>query len=285
MSVYSFCPNQIKSDLKKIKLKNKGDKQDILEVKKLWTNWISKFSGCEKKKKWAVCNGIHDALITQIAYRSAGTRNFYRFNRDYGFYSVILEPYGGIPIDHEQISQISEMSYVVVSQPNHEGKITHWFPELVKHCKNNGSKIFLDCAFYGTTTDSLDTSDPVFDAVAFSLSKNFLLGGFRSGCVWGDDLSPTLTIPIDYQFKYNYFNSPAVELAKIILPKYHPGYITDVAKLIQTRYCLENGLTPCDIWMFALQDGKRICITDFIRDEIQHKLDEVHGLTGFGKLE
>lgn len=275
MSVYSFCPTQIRSDIEKITIKNKGVRGDISEVRDLWTNWIKHFSGCETKSSWAVCNGIHDALVNQVSYRSQHFQNFYRFNTDYRFYEAILEPYDCISISPLDIISIKPSSYVVVSQPNHEGRISKWFPQLIEHCRSNGSKIFLDCAFYGTTLDDLSTSDPVFDAVAFSLSKNFLLGGFRSGCVWGDELAPTLTIPIDHHFSYNYFNSPAVEVAKIVLPKYHARYITNVAKPIQIRYCRENGLIPCDIWMLATGPNGLICITDDIRDNVQHGLDKL----------
>ena len=48
------------------------------------------------------------------------------------------------------------------------------------------TKIFLDCAFFGTTLDRMNVYDEVFDCVAFSLSKCFLLGGFRAGIVFGD---------------------------------------------------------------------------------------------------
>lgn len=274
MSVWSFCPSQLKDRLDKIVVKNKGDQQDLVEYKRLWVDWIKNFNGCETKNQWAVSNGIHDAIINQVAYRSKTVETFYSFDTDYKFYNVILNPYNHKVISSKNINEIKSNSYVIVSQPNHEGGITPWFEPLKEHCKANNSKIFLDCAFFGTTIDTLDTSDTVFDAVAFSLSKNFLLAGFRAGIVFGDDLSPTLTIPINEHFSYNYYNCQATECAKAILPNFNATYITRYAKKHQLEYCKKHNLIPTDIWMWAFdKDNNKICITDFIKHEIQKDLD------------
>lgn len=274
MSVWSFCPTQIQKELSRIEIKNKGDFYDLIDYSILWRNWIKDFKGCETKKEWAVCNGIHDAIINQISYKSKYVETFYIFETDYKFYPVMLQPYNHKIISPSDIDSIKSNSYVIVSQPNHEGNITPWFESLKSHCRKNNTKIFLDCAFYGTTLDTLDTSDSVFDAVAFSLSKNFLLAGWRSGIVFGDDLAKTLTVPISTHYNYNYFNLPAVRCATTILSKFKPTYITQYAKKHQLEYCLKNNLTPADIWMWAFdKNNDKICITDFIKDKIQKDLD------------
>ena len=276
MSVWSFCPPQIINKIKEINIKNKGKLSDLIEYRKLWVDWIKDFSGCENKKQWAVSNGIHDAITNQVAYKSKLIDTFYIFETDYKFYNVILKPYTYKLITPSSIDSIKENSYIIVSQPNHEGKITDWFDPLKEQCRKTNSKIFLDCAFYGTTLgDSIDTSDTVFDAVAFSLSKNFSLGGWRVGIVFSDDLAPSLTVPIDYYFEYNYFNIAAVECGKIVLSNFKANYITRVAKPIQLEYCKENNLSPADIWMWAFdQSGKKICITSSIQDRIQIELNK-----------
>ena len=271
MTVYSFCPTQIRNELEKVKIKNKGDFNDLVQYKESWVNWIYRFSGAEKKKHWAITNGIHDAITHQISHVYQKFNQIYWFNSDYRFYKVLVKCYNNKGID--LIDEILPNSYVLVSQPNHEGKVTDWFPDLIKHCENNGSKIFLDCAFYGTTLDSLDTSLEVFDAVAFSLSKNFLLGGARAGIVFSNDLPLSLTVPIQEPLGYSYFNSAACQIANHILPKFKPTYITEVAKPIQERYCIDNNLQPADIWMWAFNGNDKICITDKIRDLIQQELD------------
>jgi aspartate/methionine/tyrosine aminotransferase len=114
----------------------------------------------------------------------------------------------------------------------------------------------------------------VFDAVAFSLSKSFMLAGLRAGIVFGDNLSQTLTMPISASYGYNYFNCQAVEGAKVILSNFKPTYITEHAKKYQHKYCLENDLVPADIWMWGFnKNNHKICITDFIKDDIQKELD------------
>jgi len=279
MTVWSFCPNQIKDTLSRVEYKNKGDYTDLVTYRTLWTNWIHDFSGCQLKKQWAISNGIHDAIVNQIGYKHSTINKFYAFNTDYKFYPVILRPYKHEIISPSQIKLIEPNSYVLVSQPNHEGKITDWFYNLVEHCQFTKTSIFLDCAFYGTTFDKLDTSDSVFDAVAFSLSKNFLLAGLRAGIVYGDELSPTLTIPINRQFSYNYFNSNAVMAANAILPKFKHTYITEFAKPRQIEFCCKNDLIPADIWMWAFNKaGDKICITDHIKNDIQTDLNLTHVL-------
>jgi len=274
MSVWSFCPTQILTKLSEIKITNKGNGYDLIKYKSLWINWIKHFKGCEYKKEWAICNGIHDAIVNQIAYRSTSIDVFYVFDTDYQFYPVILKPYNHRVISPSDIGTMRPNSYVIISQPNHEGNITPWFNNLKYYCQKNNIKIFLDCAFYGTTFDTLDTFDPVFDAVAFSLSKNFLLAGWRSGIVFGDDLAKTLTIPISIKYDYNYFNIAAVECAKVVLPNFKPTYITQYAKKHQLEYCLENNLTPADIWMLAFdKNQQKVCITDFLKEKIQSDLD------------
>ena len=89
MSVWSFCPRQIQETLFKINIKNKGDARDIVEYRSLWVNWIKDFKGCESKRQWAISNGIHDAIINQVAYRSRRVDTFYIFENDYKFYHSI----------------------------------------------------------------------------------------------------------------------------------------------------------------------------------------------------
>ena len=275
MTAWSFCPDQIKQAINKINLKNKGDQNDLKIYRDLWLSWTEDFGGSEKYKQWAICNGIHDALIQQIAYRSKTVNAFYIFKTDYRFYPVILEPYNFIEIEEDLIDTILPNSYVIVSQPNHEGGITPWFEKLINHCKKVNTKIFLDCAFFGTTLDRINVYNEVFDCVAFSLSKNFMLGGFRAGIVFGDDLSKTLTVPIDHWYSYSYYNSCAVQLAKRILTKFKATYVTEVAKPIQEEHCRTVGLKPCDIWMMGKNDnGERINLVDKLQDYIQYELDK-----------
>ena len=273
MTVWSFCPKPIKDELSKIDLVNKGSSTDVSLYKKHWTNWIKNFSGCENKKEWAMCNGIQEALTHQCAHVHSKYDQFYYFDTDYKFYYSILDPYKNYCISPTDIDNILPNSYILVSQPNHEGGITDWFDNLINHCIKNNSKIFLDCAFFGCTLDKIDTSLDVFDAVAFSLSKNFLMAGFRAGIVFSDSLPQTLTLPIGQHYSYNYFNTTASEVVKTILPKFHATYITEIAKPLQEKYCKDNNLKPADIWMWAFDsEGEKICITDYIKDSIEQQL-------------
>jgi aspartate/methionine/tyrosine aminotransferase len=274
MTVWSFCPTQIKNELTKVQVRNKGDQEDLRQYRAAWVDWIKNFSGAETKKQWAVTNGIHDAIANQLTHVHKKFDKVYWFDSDYQFYRCLVDSYNYERIPSNRLDLIQPNSYVIVSQPNHEGCITPWFTDLIDKCQSNGSKIFLDCAFYGCTFDKLDTSLEVFDAVAFSLSKNFLLGGVRAGIVFSDSLPNSLTVPIGEHFGYSYYNILAVEVAKHILPKFDANYVARAAKPIQEEYCRENNLSPADIWMWAFDSNcVKICITDYICNDIQWKLD------------
>ena len=81
--------------------------------------------------------------------------------------------------------------------------------------------------------------------------------------------------PIDYWYNYSYYNSCAVQLAKIIMNKFSATYITEVAKPIQEKYCMDVGLEPCDIWMMGINEqGERINLVDKLQPLIQNELDK-----------
>ena len=275
-AVHSFCPTQIRRTLDDLEFRNKGTQTELDDYRTNWLNWTSRFDGVDKFSDWAVSNGIHDAVVNQVAYRSETVNKFYHFEGDYKFYNAMLAPYTHERIHHADLETIEENSYVVVSQPNHSGSISTWFPELKKHCEKTNSKIFLDCAFYGTSLETMSVYEPVIDCVAFSLSKNFLLAGSRAGVIFGNDLSPVLTIPISKLFSYNYYNINAVTIANAVLPKFGPLYITAPAKMIQEEYVNAHpGYTATEVWMWVIDDkGNKVCITDEIQDAIQSILDK-----------
>ena len=273
-SVHSFCPIQVREVLDRLHIKNKGSQTELDDYYANWLNWTSRFRGVDKFNEWAFCNGIHDALVNQIAYRSKTVNKFYYFEDDYLFYTALLSPYTSECIHHADLETIEENSYIIVSQPNHTGSISTWFPELKKQCEKTNSKIFLDCAFYGTSLEVMDVEDSVIDCTAFSLSKSFLLGGIRAGILFGNDIAPSLTIPIS--MNYNYYNINAVTVANAILPAFGPLYVTAPAKMIQEEYVNDHpGYTALEIWMWVLDDkGNKICITDEIQNAIQIELDK-----------
>ena len=275
-AVHSFCPTQVRKTLDALEFKNKGTQTELDEYRTNWLNWTHRFSGTEKFTEWAVCNGIHDAIVNQVAYRSNTVNKFYYFADDYLFYTAMLAPYNSECISANELDTIEDNSYIMISQPNHSGSISKWFPELKKKCEETNSKIFLDGAFYGTSLETMSVYEPVIDCVAYSLSKNFLLAGIRAGVLFGNDLAPALTIPISKLFSYNYYNINAVTVANAILPKFGPLYITEHGKKLQEEYVKNHpGYTALEIWMWVLDDnGNKICITDELQDDIQSVLDK-----------
>jgi hypothetical protein len=275
-SVHSFCPPQIRKTLDDLKFRNKGTQTELDEYRTNWLTWTSRFSGTEKFTEWAVCTGIHDAIVHQVAYRASTVNKFYYFADDYLFYTALLAPYNSECISADELDTIEDNSYIMISQPNHSGSISKWFPELKKKCEETNSKIFLDCAFYGTSLETMSVCEPVIDCVAYSLSKNFLLAGIRAGVLFGNDLAPSLTIPISKMFNYNYYNINAVTVANAILPKFGPLYLTEHGKKLQEEYVQNHpGYTALEIWMWVLdENGNKICITDELQDDIQSILDK-----------
>jgi len=275
-AVHCFCPRQVRKVLDDLKFKNKGTQVELEEYRTNWINWTSRFTGVDKFSDWAICNGIHDAIVNQVAYRSKTVNKFYYFEDDYRFYESLLSPYTAECVHHADLDTIEENSYIIVSQPNHTGSISTWFPKLKKQCKKTNSKIFLDCAFYGTSLETMNVEDSVIDCTAFSLSKSFLLGGIRAGILFGNDLAPSLTIPISKLMNYIYYNINAVTVANAILPKFGPLYITEHGKKLQEEYVKNHPeYTALEIWMWVLDEkGNKICITDELESDIQSLLNQ-----------
>ena len=275
-AVHCFCPRQVRKVLDSLHIKNKGSADELDDYYSNWINWTSRFRGTNEFSQWAVSNGIHDAIVNQVAYRSKTVNKFYYFEDDYKFYKTLLSPYTSECIHHADLDTIEENSYIIVSQPNHTGSISTWFSELKTKCEQTNSKIFLDCAFYGTSLETMSVYEPEIDCVAFSLSKTFLLGGIRAGIIFGNDLAPSLTIPISKLMNYNYYNINAVTVANAILPKFGPLYVTAPAKMLQEEYVNNHpGYTALEIWMWVLdENGNKICITDEIQSGIQAELDK-----------
>ena len=142
MTAWSFCPTQVQDVLSNVKLKNKGTQQDVEEYKRLWLNWTQDFYGPEYFKEWAICNGIHDALVQQIVHNK--DRHFYTFTGDYLFYPVLLQHYQHTVVSWEEIDIIPPDSYIIVSQPNHIGALVPYWDHLTSHCEKYNIKTFLD---------------------------------------------------------------------------------------------------------------------------------------------
>lgn len=244
--------------------------------------WIScgpslDWSGCEHKSMWAMCNGIHDALVQQISYRSPKVARFVTFRDDYRYYSTLLSGKSHVELYWNDIGRIERGDYVIVSWPNHHGILDNGLAELVERCSKVGAGIFLDCAFYGTVGNGIvDTSDPVFDAVAFSVSKAFQLGGLRAGMVWGNDLAPSLTVPM--RSEYSVYNAASAVAAAAVLRQFPADTLPRICYPLQESWCTDHGFDPADVCFFALGrssdyagmyrkggDYIRICISEHLQ--------------------
>jgi hypothetical protein len=287
-TVFSITPPAVRTILAAYETKNKAPGQEPLnEYRDAWLRWLSfkptlNFSGCERKQKWAPCNGIHDALVNQLAHKAYQFNQVVCFTDDYLFYQVLYRPYRNFLARWDQLDLIPANSYVIVSWPNHRGMLNDDLNRLISHCQATNSKIFLDCAFYGTVNNGIcDTSLDVFDAVAFSLSKALHCGGLRSGIVFGDELAPALTVPVSQHYDYNYYNINAVQCGTEILNATVPDFVPRWFGPLQQTWCRENGCTPADVVLFGLDyfpeykplwrqgsDNLRICLTDYYQTKV-----------------
>ena len=210
-------------------------------------NW----SGCDLKRQWAYCNGIHDALIQQVNHRHGEGVTFVHFEDDYRYYANILRNYKHVTLRWDQLDQLPRNAYVVVSWPNHSGMVDDRLARLITRCRALEGRIFLDCAFWGTVAQgTCDTGTDVFDAVAFSVSKCFHVPGLRAGIVFGDDLAPTLTVPM--QGDYNLYNISSAKVATKLLQRFPADWLPDTCVKLQHKWCKRHGWEPADICLFAI---------------------------------
>lgn len=240
-----------------------------------WKDWLTKRGVKLPNTDGVFCNGIHDALIQQIAFK--GSSRFVTFNNDYKFYRTILGEHSSIPAD--RFEWILPDSYVIVSQPSHIDGISTWFPAMLNHCLKVNSKVFVDGAFIGTTFGELDLTHTAIDAISFSLSKAYGVGSLRAGIVFGKELAPTLTTPLKPQF--NYYNFTSATHAIKLLTDLNIDFFLNQFKLAQKDVCEILNIEPMDMWMMATTTDEsfrkygrdtsnpiRICITECISELI-----------------
>jgi hypothetical protein len=286
-SVWSIRHPEVIAVLDRLRVVNKLDWHRVEDIKHLyrevWLDWIDEsaglsFAGCDAKQQWAAVNGIHEALVHQLAYVRRRVRDVITFAGDYAFYRDIV-PDGRV-ITPAEIETIGRDDYVIVSVPNHEGGIPLWFDGLVAAAERVGFKIFLDCAFFGTIGEGVvDTSRACFDVVGFSLSKAFLCSGLRIGVAFGDDLAPTLTRPMEAA--YNYLNANGVNAVLALLPRFSARFIPEACRAAQERICRRNAIEPCPIVLLgkshdvaltpyfrAGTDYARFCLTPLLEREL-----------------
>ena len=243
--------------------------------------WISHsstldWSGCGQKQQWAMTNGIHDALIQQVAHAHRKHSTLVAFKDDYSYYQHILSPYSHAILTWEQLDHMPTGAYVLVSWPNHRGVLDQSLDKLIEICRSRNCRIFLDCAFYGTiAAGRCDTSDPVFDAVAFSVSKAFQASSLRAGLIWGDDLAATLTVPMRQESLV--YNANSARTAAMLLQSFAADWVPSRYVPLQQEWCAQHGLVAADICMFALDSNTahaalrrgggnhvRICLSNWI---------------------
>jgi hypothetical protein len=173
------------------------------------------------------------------------------FSDDYRYYSTLLRGRRHREITWSGVDTITGDEYVLVSWPNHHGMLDGGLAELTRRCRQVGASIFLDCAFYGTVGNGIvDTSDPVFDAVAFSVSKAFQLGGLRAGIVWGNDLAPSLTVPMLPE--YSVYNQTSASIATRVIREFPADHLPRLCYPIQEEWCSDNGFEPTDVCLFGI---------------------------------
>lgn len=266
-------------------LGNADDMDAAMAFRTAMASWIAcgpslDWSGCQEKSQWAMCNGIHDALVQQISYRHDGRRRFVTFTDDYRYYKTLLSGKPHAEISWSDLDRLGRDDYVIVSWPNHHGMLDGGLSRLVRACRRVDASIFLDCAFYGTVGNGItDTSDPVFDAVAFSVSKAFQLGGLRAGIVWGNDLAPSLTVPM--RDEYSVYNITSALIATEVITAIPADTLPRICNPVQEAWCRQNDMLAADVCFFAIGHGPehasmlrrggdyaRICISDYLQSTI-----------------
>ncbi len=288
-SVWSFCHPRVAAKLAELPVQNKlvwSEVQSTVEkFRRIWCYWIAhseslNFSGCEAKPEWAITNGIHEAIVHQLAYVRPKVKRFVTIVGDYPFYTDMLHGYPHSALIEEQIPMIGKDWYVLVSIPHHSGEIPPWFDKLVYYAEKNEFKIFLDCAFFGTIAQGvIDTELDCFDVVAFSLSKPFLCSGLRIGIAFGADLAPSLTIPMYPNFSY--LNANGIRATNAILAEFPANFMPDLCRDAQLKICRLNNLEVCNIFMLGksyhsmyeplYRPGTnyiRFCLTPLIQNEL-----------------
>lgn len=133
--------------------------------------------------------------------------------------------------------------------------------DIVEHCKAKNIKIFVDACLTGVATGEIDLRHSCITHIAFSFSKAFYTGHFRTGVVYTKDYRQS---PASVLNKHLYLNFSSINLHKELMENYSSQYVFQKYRPSQCKLCLENDLVVSDSVIFGLDMGARKALSPFL---------------------
>jgi hypothetical protein len=246
--------------------------QPIVFYNKLFTDthrdWIkeSKYFKIKNLNQFPnvyITNGVTDAFsdFYHINKRVSVLRGEYPYHRDIG--TKVLD----------DISEIEPYSAFIISYPfSADGNPHRDWERIIQTCNDKHIKVFLDLCFLGVSYDLYLEIPECVTHVAFSFSKMFCTGAFRTGILYTRYQEPS---PIAVQNHWNYTNHVGQSLHYKLMKSFDVDYILDKYLSQYINVCSKNQIGVTKTILFAIsQDtlfdregyANRACVTHYIQD-------------------
>lgn len=193
------------------------------------------------------CTGAFNEVYGQNCYVLQGE---YPYHRD-SLQATVLENY----------LQIPRNSRLIISYPFAASGNPHQdWDEILDHCKNVNTQIFIDACLVGVSKGLITLQYPITH-IAFSFSKAFGTGFARTGIVYTHDNTAS---PASITNKYLYIQHNNVQLHAMLMQNFSSDFIYKKYESAQSLICKEHNLAQSDCVLFGNNENGRLCITKLI---------------------
>lgn len=229
------------------------------------------------KEKWSlngwepfVTAGTTEAF--QAFYLKKGAGEVYTFMGEYPFHSQV-----GVKCV-KKLSEVPRGSGLILSYPfSATGNKIADFEKIMEYCLENDVEVMLDCALLAISSlKEINLKEyPCIKSVAFSLSKSFSSGRFRSGVLYAvtkDYVHQT----IKELNEWSYIGHLCMNIHLKLMTNFSRDYLWSKYREKQLGICKNLNLVPSDTLLFGLSDNdeykefsrrgitNRVCITSIL---------------------
>lgn len=234
--------------------------QEYLQFYKMWlqTSQLNSISGLNAFAHQYVCQGVTQAIDEFISRHRQRRIRFFR--GEYPYHRDVLNLTQRQWLWLEE-APLSEQDAVIISHPfSGSGEEHESLKPTLEACEKLNVPVFLDCAFFGICRDiSFTLNHKAIESVAFSLSKIFFLGKFRTGILF----SRVPCGSIHIQNSWAYVNRIGATVGLYLMRNFCPDYVVNKYSTAQEQLCRQFRLSASKTVIFGIGDSE---YAEFSRD-------------------
>ncbi len=150
-------------------------------------------------------------------------------------------------------SEIPNSGKLILSYPfSASGEVPEKWDSILQYCTSNNIPVLLDCALiHLAELPSVDVREyPCIHWVAFSFSKNYCSGRFRSGVLYCR--SELAGVPIAVVNEWSYLNHLSLNIHLQLMARFEWNHLLTKYRKFQEQVCRELKVRPSSCVLFGL---------------------------------